>query len=106
MAAQMPRLARVLETVLYVDDLARAVAFYEQILGLSCIHTDQRLHAYFLAQLQQRAISLGGLVKIDDRQIGRPNGRGGDVLAANLRDDVHVALHLLHAGGALGVVID
>ena len=42
----VPRLDRVLETVLYVDDLDRACAFYEQVLGLACIHTDQRLHAY------------------------------------------------------------
>src|ERR1700682_4967396 len=42
----MPRLDRVLETVLYVDDLDRACPFYEQILGLACIYSDQRLHAY------------------------------------------------------------
>ena len=46
MTLAMPHLDRVLETVLYVDDLDRARAFYEQILGLSCIHTDQRLRAY------------------------------------------------------------
>jgi catechol 2,3-dioxygenase-like lactoylglutathione lyase family enzyme len=42
----MPRLDRVLETVLYVDDLERASPFYEQVLGLVCLYTDQRLHAY------------------------------------------------------------
>jgi catechol 2,3-dioxygenase-like lactoylglutathione lyase family enzyme len=42
----MPRLQRVLETVLYVDDFAPACAFYEKILGLSSLYTDQRLHAY------------------------------------------------------------
>ena len=42
----MPRLDRVLETVLYVDDFDRACPFYEQILGLPAIYTDQRLHAY------------------------------------------------------------
>ena len=42
----MPRLDRVLETVLYVDDFERACPFYEQVLGLVCIHTDGRLHAY------------------------------------------------------------
>ena len=38
----MPRINRVLETVLYVDDLDRACVFYEQVLGLACIHTDAR----------------------------------------------------------------
>jgi catechol 2,3-dioxygenase-like lactoylglutathione lyase family enzyme len=46
MTAPMPRLNGVLETVLYVDDPERAASFYEQILGLSCIYADQRLHAY------------------------------------------------------------
>ena len=46
MKQTMPRLQRVLETVLYVDDLGRAVPFFEQILGLTCLYTDQRLHAY------------------------------------------------------------
>jgi catechol 2,3-dioxygenase-like lactoylglutathione lyase family enzyme len=36
----------VLETVLYVDDFARAGAFYQQVLGLTAIYTDQRLQAY------------------------------------------------------------
>ena len=36
----------VLETVLYVDDLERACAFYEEVLGLAGIYTDQRLRAY------------------------------------------------------------
>jgi catechol 2,3-dioxygenase-like lactoylglutathione lyase family enzyme len=42
----MPRLTRVLETVLYVDDLSRANLFYERVLGLSCMFADHRLRAY------------------------------------------------------------
>jgi catechol 2,3-dioxygenase-like lactoylglutathione lyase family enzyme len=42
----MPRLNGVLETCLYVDDAGRAAAFYERILGLSCVYADQRLRAY------------------------------------------------------------
>jgi catechol 2,3-dioxygenase-like lactoylglutathione lyase family enzyme len=42
----MPQITGVLETVLYVDDVARACAFYEKILNLPCIYADQRLHAY------------------------------------------------------------
>jgi catechol 2,3-dioxygenase-like lactoylglutathione lyase family enzyme len=42
----MPQLKGVLETALYVDDLDRACGFYEQVLGLAGIHTDQRLRAY------------------------------------------------------------
>jgi catechol 2,3-dioxygenase-like lactoylglutathione lyase family enzyme len=42
----VPRLERVLETVLYVDDFERACPFYERILGLTRIYSDQRLNAY------------------------------------------------------------
>src|SRR5271170_4162020 len=42
----MPELLGVLETVLYVEDFARACPFYEQALGLNSIYRDQRLCAY------------------------------------------------------------
>ncbi|WP_046867354.1 VOC family protein [Microvirga massiliensis] len=42
----MPKLERVLETVLYVADLERAAAFYDTILGLRCIHADHRMRAF------------------------------------------------------------
>lgn len=42
----MPALDGILETVLYVADLARAEAFYGGMLGLPCIHTDARMRAY------------------------------------------------------------
>ena len=41
-----PRLLSVLETALYVDDLARAAAFYEVVMGLPVVHADDRLRAY------------------------------------------------------------
>ena len=42
----MPKLARILETALYVRDLDRAAAFYEHVLGLACIHSDYRMRAF------------------------------------------------------------
>ncbi|MBN9064490.1 MAG: glyoxalase [Rhizobiales bacterium 65-9] len=41
-----PKLDGILETVLYVEDLARACAFYETILRLRVIHADQRMRAF------------------------------------------------------------
>ena len=41
-----PPLAGVLETALYVDDMERARAFYEGVLGLEPMFTDARLTAY------------------------------------------------------------
>jgi catechol 2,3-dioxygenase-like lactoylglutathione lyase family enzyme len=42
----MPKLDRVLETVLYVADLEQAATFYSDVLGLVCIHADHRMRAY------------------------------------------------------------
>jgi len=39
----MPRVRRVLETALYVEDLDRAVRFYERVIGLSAISRGDRL---------------------------------------------------------------
>ncbi len=41
-----PRLGRVLETALYVDDLDRAAAFYEDVLSLQPMSQDSRFRAY------------------------------------------------------------
>jgi len=46
MAEAAPPLAGVLETSLYVDDMARARRFYEGALGLAPMFTDERLTAY------------------------------------------------------------
>ena len=42
----MPRLGRVIETAVYVDDLARSAAFYEQVLELPVMVSDGRFRAY------------------------------------------------------------
>ena len=44
--ATPPPLDGVLETCLYVDDMARARGFYEAVLGLAPMFTDERLTAY------------------------------------------------------------
>ena len=44
--AEPLKLGRVLETALYVDDLQRAAAFYEQVLGLQPLTSDSRFRAY------------------------------------------------------------
>jgi len=42
----MPSLSGVLETALYVDDLAGACAFYEHLFGLTTLYSDHRMRAY------------------------------------------------------------
>ncbi len=45
-----PPLAGVLETALYVEDMDRARAFYEGVLGLAPMFADARLTAYGIAR--------------------------------------------------------
>jgi catechol 2,3-dioxygenase-like lactoylglutathione lyase family enzyme len=42
----MPALQRVIETAIYVDDLARAAAFYEWVMDLPVMVSDDRFRAY------------------------------------------------------------
>ncbi|MDR7124260.1 VOC family protein [Pseudotabrizicola sp. 4114] len=42
----MPEMLSILETALYVDDLDRAAAFYEGVMGLPVPHADDRMRAY------------------------------------------------------------
>jgi len=42
----VPKLGRVIETSLYVDDLDRAGRFYEDVLGLATLTADARFRAY------------------------------------------------------------
>jgi len=46
MKTEIPALAGVLETALYVEAFERACPFYEQVLGFNSIYRDQRLCAY------------------------------------------------------------
>jgi catechol 2,3-dioxygenase-like lactoylglutathione lyase family enzyme len=42
----VPKLDRIIETALYVDDLDRAARFYEEVLGLAVMTSDARFRAY------------------------------------------------------------
>lgn len=46
MSAKAPALSHVLETSVYVDDMERARAFYETVMGLEPMVADARLTAY------------------------------------------------------------
>jgi catechol 2,3-dioxygenase-like lactoylglutathione lyase family enzyme len=45
----MPKLDGILETALYTEDMVRSRAFYEGVLGLEPIYSDNRLCAYAVA---------------------------------------------------------
>jgi len=45
----MPKLDGILETAIHTTDMPRSRAFYEGVLGLTPIHSDERLSAYAVA---------------------------------------------------------
>jgi len=45
----MPKLDGILETAIYTEDMVRSRAFYEGVLGLEPIYSDDRLSAYAVA---------------------------------------------------------
>ncbi len=55
-----PPLAGVLETALYVDDMARARRFYETALGLGPMFADERLTAYRVGDRSALLVFLRG----------------------------------------------
>jgi catechol 2,3-dioxygenase-like lactoylglutathione lyase family enzyme len=62
----MPVITRILETALYVDDLERAVSFYQGLLGLRVLESNSRLVSMDAGQatvllLFQRGATLAGL---------------------------------------------
>jgi catechol 2,3-dioxygenase-like lactoylglutathione lyase family enzyme len=46
----MPKLDGILETAIHTEDMVRARAFYEGVLGLEPIYSDNRLSAYAVAR--------------------------------------------------------
>lgn len=75
-----PRLDGVLETGLYVADMARARRFYEEVLGLAAMFEDQRLTAYpvgasVLLVFQQGATDQ--IERLPGGQIPPHHGSGG-----------------------------
>lgn len=66
-----PPLAGVLETALYVADLARSREFYSRVLGLAPMHADARLVAYGVAAGQVLLLFLRGSA---DARVSLPGG--------------------------------
>jgi catechol 2,3-dioxygenase-like lactoylglutathione lyase family enzyme len=103
----MPNMTRILETALYVADLDRAAAFYEEVLGLPCLHADKRMRAY---DVNGNGVLLlfpegGSLAPIETPGgfIPPHDGRGPVHIAFGIaREDLEVwQRHLTQAGVAL-----
>ena len=74
----MPALNGILETALYTDDMARARAFYEDVLSLKPIFSDNRLCAYGVAERNVLVRAEGKHGKIVRARRRRALGQRGD----------------------------
>ncbi len=88
----MPRLNGILETSLYTDNMDRARTFYEGVLGLQPMFSDERLTAYAIERsvlLLFRKGTTEHQVKLKDGSIPGHGGRGElHVAFPILRDDL------------------
>jgi catechol 2,3-dioxygenase-like lactoylglutathione lyase family enzyme len=94
MPAPPPRLDGILETVLYVEDLERAAAFYGTVLGLPVLHADSRMRAFDVAGRGTLLLfPRGGTLE----PVATP---GGTIPPHDGRGPLHVAFAI--GAGALG----
>jgi catechol 2,3-dioxygenase-like lactoylglutathione lyase family enzyme len=84
----MPKLLGVLETVLYVGDLARACEFYEQRLGLRGVYRDQRMSAYDVGGRSMLLLFPRGLA------LETVHMRGGTIPPHDGSGPVHIAFSI------------
>jgi catechol 2,3-dioxygenase-like lactoylglutathione lyase family enzyme len=99
----MPKLDGILEPAIHSEDMARSRAFYENVLGLEPIHSDDRLTAYAVAGRDVLLIfRKGGAMQTINLRGGTIPGHGGDgalhVAFSISKDDLdrweaHLAAH-------------
>ena len=65
MSALAPPIRGVLETAIYSDDLARAKAFYREILGLECLLDSPRMLTFIVAPAQVFLVFRRGEARAD-----------------------------------------
>jgi catechol 2,3-dioxygenase-like lactoylglutathione lyase family enzyme len=73
----MPRLKGILETSLYTDDMDRARAFYEGVLGLTPMFSDSRLTAYAIERDVLLLFRRGTTEEVVELKEGNIPGHGG-----------------------------
>jgi catechol 2,3-dioxygenase-like lactoylglutathione lyase family enzyme len=75
----MPKLNGILKTAIHTQDMTRSRAFYEDVLGLEAIHSDNRLSAYAVAGRDVLLIFRKGTT---EQTVSMPSGtipgHGGD----------------------------
>jgi len=105
-AGKPPALRRVLETCLYVADMARARDFYEQVMGLTPQFTEDRITGYRLGEGMLLLFKAGGTlqpVQTPGGEIPPHDGSGPAHFAFSIAasDELAWTKHLANHGVAL-----
>ncbi len=91
----MPALKSILETAIYVDDLGRACAFYEDVMGLRPLKKTDRLCAYGVNKRSVLLIFLrGGTAQ------GATADGGNEIPPHDATGQIHFAFEATHAAFA------
>jgi len=85
-----PDLTAILETALYVDDLDRAGAFYEQVMGLRVLHAEDRMRAY---DVRGRSVLLLFLRGGTTEPVRTPNAT---IPPHDASGEIHIAFSIAH----------
>jgi len=101
----MPKLDGILETAIHTENMARSRAFYEDVLGLAPIYSDDRLSAYAVADRDVLLVFRKGATSqtVTLPSGGTIPGHGGDgalhVAFAIAKDELdHWEAHLASRG--------
>lgn len=86
----MPKFDRILETALYVTDLSRAAAFYERVMCLETLFTDDRMRSYTV-----NGVSV--LLLFKRGQTTEPTQTGGGLIPPHdAEGQIHMAFSTTH----------
>lgn len=104
---RMPKLERVIETAIYVDDLVRAASFYEQVMDLPVMVSDDRFRAYDIGGESAFLVFLRGAtldtVRLPGGTIPPHDGHGPLHLAFGVAADELLAWEQRLAGKGIAI---
>jgi len=78
------QLTAIMETCLYVNDLAAAIPFYEKVLGLPCVQQEMSRHAFFQCGSQMLLLFLPEVSSAESSDVPQHGSQGPG----------HVAFHI------------
>ncbi|MDE0735857.1 MAG: VOC family protein [Pirellulaceae bacterium] len=94
------QLTAIMETCLYVNDLAAAISFYEKVLGLPCVQQEASRHAFFQCGSQMLLLFLPEVSSATSSDVPPHGSRGPGHVAFQIKPEelTHWQQHLAQNG--------